>query len=549
MRYLSFLLLFIILFISHSQDMVGQEDHDVSTMIDSYSEDSLLNKITDIDERLKIFTQKDTLRGYSSPRLIDTSKYIQSSQTHSTVPRDRKGLIIVPLEYEPFYSFTNFRDTIIFDPVMLPVVFNGKVLPDNLNFYKGEIISKDIRATQLLDKDSIVAPELYKQKEYAKSRYKLINKEETFAPNLASFDKTDNIRREYYVTHPEHIKSNALTFDGSAPIAQMQVESKNPFQELISAGDAITIVRPDLEGYKIRQVYWKLNGEHSLSLSQRSYSDGWNPKTNDNFIVQSYNNFKAQYRKGKIRFDHLIEWRFNFQQVSLSSEEKEKNPDYNSFLIGDDLLRTYNTLGLQSFLKNWAYTVTFEAKTPLLYKKPQNDKNKKTQGPFSPLEVNFGIGGIEYSLKKESKRVRGRGIDLKVNLAPFSFTMKHVGSREVYKNNNHGVKYDDGLKPEDEGYRPRYTQTSFGSTMNANVQYNVNSYTYIRSRLKYDTSYENVKVENETTIEFKLNRYFSTSLYVYMKYDDSIARDKRDDKWGYFSFNEVLSFGLSYTWK
>lgn len=549
MRHYSALLFFLILliFICHSQNMEGKRAYAATTVV-SLSDDSLLNKITDIDERLKVFTHKDTLGGYSTPRLVEASESVRSGSVRNDVPRDKNGLIIVPLTYEPFYSFTDFRDTIIFDPAMLPVVFDGKVLPDNLNFGKGGVFQKNIPDAGLLDRDSIVAPDLYKQKEYAKSHYKLIDEGDTFAPDLREFRRIGSMRQDYYVSNPEFVKSNSLTYDSSSPISQLSVETQSPFKELITAGDAVAIVRPDIERYKVKQIYWKLGGEHNLSLSQRSYSDGWNPKTNDNFIVQSYQKFTAQYRKDKVRFDHLLEWRFNFQQVSLSDEEKEKNPDYNSLLIGDDVLRTFNTLGLQSFLKNWAYTITLEAKTPVVYKKPQNDKHKKTQGPFSPLEVNFGIGGIEYSLKKESKAVKGRGIDLKVNLAPFAFNLKHVGSREVYANNDHGVKYEDGPKKGEEGYRPRYTKTSFGSTLNTNMQYNFNNYTFVRSRFKYDTSYDVVKIENETTIEFKLNRYFSTSFYIYMKYDDSIGREKRDDKWGYFSFNEVLSFGLSYTW-
>ena len=547
MRHFSALLLFLILLVVHSQHVNGHMKQIVDPEF-NYPEDSLLNKITDIDERLKIFTKKDTLGGYSAPRLVDVTEYLTTFK-RIDAPRDKNGLIIVPLNYEPFYSFTNFRDTILFDPVMLPVVFDGKVLPRSLDYRRTKVIEKNIQETPLVDRDSIVASELYKKRMFANSHYQLIDEDETFSSKLAQLDRIAKTRKDYYVAYPEFIKSNALAYDGSAPITQMQVEHKNPFKELVTAGDVVAISAPDIEAFKIKQVHWKFNGEHSLNISQRADSYSWNPKTNDNFNVQSYHNFKAQYRKDKIRFDHLIEWRFNFQEVSLSREEKEKNPDYNSFLIGDDLLRTFNTLGLQSFLKNWAYTITLEAKTPVFYKKTQNDKNKKDRGPFSPLDVNFGIGGMEYSLKKESKKERGRGIDLKINLAPLSFNLKHVGSRQVYANNDHGVRYEDGPKKGEEGYRPRYTKTSFGSTMNANMQYNLNSYTYIRSRLKYDTSYDAVKVEHETTIEFKLNRYFSTSLYVYMKYDDSIGRAKRNDKWGYFSFNEVLSFGLSYAWK
>jgi hypothetical protein len=45
-----------------------------------------------------------------------------------------------------------------------------------------------------------------------------------------------------------------------------------------------------------------------------------------------------------------------------------------------------------------------------------------------------------------------------------------------------------------------------------------------------------------------LNRYLSTSIYAYLRYDDGVPVDKKAKGWGYFQFNEIIGFGLSYTW-
>lgn len=501
----------------------------------------LLNRITNIEKRLDKFTAKDTLGGYSSHKMMRPVEPIRRrADAHL---RDRNGLLIVPSNYQPFVSQFTFRDTIIVDPAMLPVVFDGKILPDSLVFGTKEISIRKKTNNYLIDRDSIVAPNLYTFNQANNSKYKLINKDETQLPALVKAKENEAIRKEFYSLHPDLIKLNALVFDNT-PLEPAVVISKNPFDELLKAEKPIEIAQPEIEGYKVKQVFWKLSGENSVSVSQRAYSSSWSPSTNDNLYLQCYFNFKAQYRKNKIRFDHLIEWRFNVQYISLNKEDRDNLPNYNPYLIGDDYIRTFNTVGLQSFLKNWAYTITLEIKTPVFYKHPQDNKHKSIQGPFSPLNVNFGIGGIEYSLNKESKKVRGRKINMTVNLAPLAFNYDYVGSNAVYLYNQYGVVYEAGHPKAGER---RFSKISFGSTINAQAQYNLNSYSFINSRFKYNTDYKSVKIESESTIEFKLNRFFSTKLYVYMKFNDE-DQTKRDPRHGYFSVNEELGFGLSYNW-
>lgn len=542
MRLCTTILLIITLF-SVGFTQLNARSSEAANPITVYAGDSLLNKITNIDKRLKQFIVKDTISGYSTPRLIDTSEYINIPSLPSRkddVPRDKKGLIIIPREYEPFYSFTSFRDTIIFDPVMLPVVFDGKILPQKLDFRSHRTESPKI--TSLIDKDSIVAPNLLQARENAKNHYKLIDEEETYAPQLARYNRINKIRKEYYTAHPILIKSNALTYDGRTPITQLQVESKNPFKELVTAGDAVSITRPDVEKFEIKQVYWKFGAIHELKFSQKAYSDNWTPSTDDNFQLQNYHKFTAQFRKGKVQFDHLIEWRFNAQYTKLAKLEDGQEDIRQRFLINDDWVRTYNKLGLNAFIKRWSYILTLDVKTPIFTKKPQNDKNKKLAALFSPLDVNFGLGA-GYTLESKSKTSKDRVFKLSIDATPFSLDLKYVGNDDVWNDNKYGVVYEDD--PE----RRRYSKIEFGSTLNSTISYSFNRYTNINTRLKYFTNYERAYLECENTVNFQLNRYLATSLYIYMKFDDSVGREKRSaNGWGYFSFNEVLGFGLSYTW-
>lgn len=60
--------------------------------------------------------------------------------------------------YDAFPDYYNFSDTIIVSPIFLPIVFNGEILDQNLNFvdenkFKSMNNSLDY---DLIDKDSIV---------------------------------------------------------------------------------------------------------------------------------------------------------------------------------------------------------------------------------------------------------------------------------------------------------------------------------------------------------------------------------------------------------
>jgi hypothetical protein len=52
-------------------------------------------------------------------------------------------------------------------------------------------------------------------------------------------------------------------------------------------------------------------------------------------------------------------------------------------------------------------------------------------------------------------------------------------------------------------------------------------------------------VEFENSLNIMLSQYLSTTLYLYMRYDDGVPKDS---KYGYLQINELVSFGLNYKW-
>ena len=65
-----------------------------------------------------------------------------------------------------------------------------------------------------------------------------------------------------------------------------------------------------------------------------------------------------------------------------------------------------------------------------------------------------------------------------------------------------------------------------------------------QSRFYAYTTYHKFELEWENTLTFNFNRYISTKLFLYPRFDDSA---KRVNDLSYLQFKEYLSVGFSYS--
>ena len=86
----------------------------------------------------------------------------------------------------------------------------------------------------------------------------------------------------------------------------------------------------------------------------------------------------------------------------------------------------------------------------------------------------------------------------------------------------------------------------YGSEVKATLDWKIASNISLNSKFNYFTTFEKVIANWENTVEFKLNRYLSTKLFVHARYDDGVRLNEENDT--YFQFKEMLTFGLTYTW-
>jgi len=319
------------------------------------------------------------------------------------------------------------------------------------------------------------------------------------------------------------IKYTAADFSGE--VEKIEEMPSNIFQFLFKIDnewDREKIAKP--ERFHPKRRYWVYNGNHKVQLSQNYISKNWYKGGVRNLNLINTHNASFNYSKNKIQTNNYVEWKLNIFT--------NPNDTLRLYRIAEDLIRTYSNFGIQA-IHNWYYSSVLEIKTQLFKNFVENSKQGLSSA-FSPLYINAGILGMRYQKVKTFPKVKGKKIDFNTDISPLSVEYVGVFNKDIDPA-RFGIK--DG----------KWHLTNFGSTLNAKLIVNFNKYVSFISRFYYFTNYEKITAESENTLNMPINRYFSTTLYLYVRYDDN-KQLVRDPTWGCFQVNELLSFGVNYNW-
>lgn len=278
--------------------------------------------------------------------------------------------------------------------------------------------------------------------------------------------------------------------------------------------------------YTPKRKYWLTSWTSFLQFSQNYISKNWHSGGVGNQNLISAQTVTLNYAKNKVQFNNLIEWKWSFYT--------NPNDTLRSFRIGEDLVRIYSDFGLKAFNDKFFYSSNIEIKTRLFRGYKENSPYHNSAF-LSPLNVNVGVFGIRYQLNKTSKKDKNKKLNINIDMSPLALQYIWVADTAVFTQNRYGIPVGD------------HSLLDVGSTLNAKIVVNFNKQITFSSRIKYFTNYKKALFEAENELNMSINRYFSTRLYLYGRFDDT-PNIKRDDRLGLVQLNEVLSFGFKYTW-
>lgn len=400
------------------------------------------------------------------------------------------------------------EDRVIVNPLFLPLVFYPDVLPDTLNFYDPDFYKPDYPSSKYVFEDRSFDD--YKRKrEMQRSAYRYI-----------AYHNPTAFKYSHVALPDELIEPVKLRKDIAEDLPIIIEPSPVNVEEI----DAPLKFIPERQ-------YWTSGFESAVQFSQNYISPNWHKGGSSNLNIFTKNHLEYNYNKDKVQFT-------NYLDLNLSIYNSTKDTIHH-YRIGEDLFRLHSNIGYQAY-NNWYYTFDAEFATQFFQNFKENS-NQKQAAFLAPYIITFGLG-MKYDLDKQFAQ-KHRSVKLSINMAPVSY--KYMYSRikdpEELDLGRHGFSLKEGSETEYE-----HVLSQFGSTLNASLTFNFTRNVSWQSRLYYFTSYDRVQAEFENTLVMAINRFFSTRIYVNVRFDD--AATKTEDFDSYFQINEILSFGFNYKW-
>lgn len=265
----------------------------------------------------------------------------------------------------------------------------------------------------------------------------------------------------------------------------------------------------------VRPNFWTYSGSYSLQFLQNYVSDNWYKGGESNYAALAAVVMDANYNnKQKVKWSNRLELKYGMQSTRSDSLHSVKSTD--------DLIRLTSKFGLQA-TKKWYYTVQFIGYTQ--FGKSYRSNDPTVYSAFlSPANINISLG-MDYSADWLGHRLKGT-----FHIAPLAYNLKYTRMLELSERLGIGAGH--------------HFLHDFGSECTIDLEWKLLEMLTWRTRLYGYTTYRRSEVEWENTFSFQFNRYISTQLFIYPRFDDGVARDSRH---AYFQLKEFASVGFQFS--
>ncbi len=321
-----------------------------------------------------------------------------------------------------------------------------------------------------------------------------------------------------YIRHPEHVVS---TEDELRKAGSLHEEITKPLRhrvEYVRTEDRVPDDAPEVPFSIVveKPNFWTFSGDYYLQFLQNFVSDNWYKGGESNYSMLASTTLQANYNnKQKVKFENKLELKLGLQTSRGDSLHKLKT--------SEDLIRYTGKLGLQA-TKDWYYTLQLIANTQFMRGYKSNDAAVYSD-LLSPLNMNFSLG-MSYNVNAFNGKLTGS-----MQMAPFAYNFKYVGRIDL------ATQY--GLK---EG---KHSLNDFGSEFTFDLTWTFSEMIKWKTRLYGYTTYKRTELEWENTITFQFNKYISSNLFIYPRFDDGTSNRNHD--FGYWQFKEYMSIGFAYS--
>ena len=323
-----------------------------------------------------------------------------------------------------------------------------------------------------------------------------------------------------YAEHPEKVRQAESKTNKAGVLRQDVDKSLKSDVNLASKVKKVNL-GPELDGDVVlvtrKPNFWKFKGSVSLQFTQNYVTDNWYQGGESNYSGLAMANLHLNYdNKQRIQWENQLELQLGFQT--------NKSDAYHKVKATNNLIRLTSKFGYKA-VSTLYYTGQLLTWTQLVPQYDNNSMNLRSEF-LGPLYMNLSVG-IDY--KWNIKRFSGN-----IYLAPVSYNLRYISNADLWS--KHGIP---------EG---KHSLHDAGSSILINWKVDIWKNLNWQSRMYFFTNYSYVNYEWENTVNFEINRYMSTKLFLYPRVDTS--RDFSNGVEGrskHFMFKEWLSLSLNYS--
>ncbi len=339
--------------------------------------------------------------------------------------------------------------------------------------------------------------------------------------NSSGYDVNSAIAKalmHIYITHPELVENEEKDIQREGALHE---DIKTPIRNKVRFSDKVDLTYDDGADTPVEIVvkkpnFWTFSGDYYMQFLQNYVSGNWYKGGESNYSMVASATLQANYNnKQKVTFDNKLELKLGFQT--------SKGDTLHGLKTSEDLIRYTGKFGLQAS-KKWYYTLQLVAYTQFL-------RGYKSNDPFvysdvmSPFNANLSLG-MSYTVKALNDKLTGS-----IQLAPIAMNFKYVARKNL------ATRY--GL---DEN---KHTLTDYGSECTFDLTWKMSESIKWKTRLYGYTTYKRTEIEWENTISFQFNKFISSNIFIYPRFDDGSST--KDDKHGYWQLKEYASIGFAYS--
>lgn len=305
-----------------------------------------------------------------------------------------------------------------------------------------------------------------------------------------------------------------------AGVIQQDVNSRMNHESTLMDQTELQEMIPEVEDSIVvipkKPNFWKYYSNSSLQFYQYYNSKNWYKDRTDNYYNMlgslkmgvSYNN------KSKFNWEMNLEMRLGFRPYPKDTEHQ--------FKTSEDLIRLNTKIGYRA-TEHWNYTLFTEGTTQML--RSYYDNSDKVRSAFMTPFSNVVSLGMEY-------RLQLKRFNCTANLSPVAYNFKSVSRPELAT--QHGIK---------EG---QTTYHKFGPFIKIDYRWNIFDNISWGARVYWFSDLTMNVIEWENTFTFNINKYITTQLFLYPRFDDSSPNYRSPKNNKYIMFKQWLSMGLTY---